>query len=655
MTNEIWGKWNLNTPPVEGAVATERGWEIPLKGTAPADGLTEVIVAIGGLAVRAAGSNIQSVTILTAAGYLLETDNFDIEVVFNENVDVTGTPRIELTLDTGTVYADYFSGTGTNALTFRYTVEADVEAQSGPIIVSPIDLNGGTMEDDDGEDSAILTFSPPSAVTRIIDSIVPAITSVVATEDGNDLDTGAVIHIVVTLDEAVIVTGVPKIPMFEDDGTTPLAGNSGMANYISGSGTTVLNFRYTVVVGDSEAVGIAAGDNISLNGGTIKDAAGNAADLTFTQEPFAITLNVAPSILTVEATEDGTDLDTGAFVHIIVTMDEAAVVTGTPRIPMFEDDGTTPLAGNSGFANYLSGSGTDTLTFRYTVVSGDAEAVGIAAGDDIALNGGTIKDAAGNNAVLTFTQEPFAITLNVAPTILTAVATEDGTDLDTGAVIHFVVTYDEAVVVAGTPQIPVFENDGTTPLNGNSGMADYLSGTGTTALTFAYTIDVLDDEATGMAFGADIDLNGGTLEDAAGNAADVTFTQVATTITLNVAPTILTVVTPEDGTNVDTAGIVNINVTYDEAVVVTGVPQIPVFANDGTTPLAGNSGMADYVGGTGTTVINFQYTVNVGDNEAAGIKIGADIDLNGGTMEDAAANAADLTFGQVATTLTLNQ
>ena len=52
--------------------------------------------------------------------------------------------------------------------------------------------------------------------------------------------------------------------------------------------------------------------------------------------------------------------------------------------------------------NYTSGSGTATLTFRYTVQAGDTsrdlDYLGTTA---LLLNGGTLRDAAGNNALLT--------------------------------------------------------------------------------------------------------------------------------------------------------------------------------------------------------------------------------------------------------------
>lgn len=64
---------------------------------------------------------------------------------------------------------------------------------------------------------------------------------------------------------------------------------------------------------------------------------------------------------------------------------------GTPNLPL--------VIGNTArFANYSSGSGGSALVFRYTVVNGDADADGVAIASAIQPNGGTLRDAADNNA-----------------------------------------------------------------------------------------------------------------------------------------------------------------------------------------------------------------------------------------------------------------
>ncbi len=67
---------------------------------------------------------------------------------------------------------------------------------------------------------------------------------------------------------------------------------------------------------------------------------------------------------------------------------------GTPALAITLDTGGTVNAA------YFSGSGSSALTFRYMVVSGNADPNGITVGA-LTTGGGTIKDSAGNNAVLT--------------------------------------------------------------------------------------------------------------------------------------------------------------------------------------------------------------------------------------------------------------
>lgn len=80
-----------------------------------------------------------------------------------------------------------------------------------------------------------------------------------------------------------------------------------------------------------------------------------------------------------------------------VSLSEPVVVTGTPRIAL-------DVGGTTRYATYASGSGTSTLTFTYATQAGDLDLDGITVSSPIDLNGGTIKDLAGNDlTVLSFT------------------------------------------------------------------------------------------------------------------------------------------------------------------------------------------------------------------------------------------------------------
>lgn len=76
-----------------------------------------------------------------------------------------------------------------------------------------------------------------------------------------------------------------------------------------------------------------------------------------------------------------------------VTVDTAG---GTPRIAV-------DVGGVTRYATYTAGTGTSSLTFTYDAVIGDVDLDGVTLSSPIDLNGGTIKDTAGNDATLTFT------------------------------------------------------------------------------------------------------------------------------------------------------------------------------------------------------------------------------------------------------------
>ncbi len=83
-------------------------------------------------------------------------------------------------------------------------------------------------------------------------------------------------------------------------------------------------------------------------------------------------------------------------IPLTVNLSEAVTVTGTPRIAV-------DVGGTTRYADYTSGSGTSTLTFTLSPQAGDVDLDGITVSSPIQLNSGTIKDAAGNDATLTFT------------------------------------------------------------------------------------------------------------------------------------------------------------------------------------------------------------------------------------------------------------
>ncbi|MES2941561.1 MAG: FG-GAP-like repeat-containing protein [Pseudomonadota bacterium] len=109
-------------------------------------------------------------------------------------------------------------------------------------------------------------------------------------------------------------------------------------------------------------------------------------------------INTANPVAPVTSTTANGTYRVGSVITLTVAFNENVIVNtsgGKPGLAL--ETGATDR-----FATYVSGSGTSTLTFRYTVKTGDSSAdLDFLSSSALTLNGGTIKDAAGNNAILT--------------------------------------------------------------------------------------------------------------------------------------------------------------------------------------------------------------------------------------------------------------
>lgn len=138
---------------------------------------------------------------------------------------------------------------------------------------------------------------------------------------------------------------------------------------------------------------------ISVTMTGVADTVGNAGSGTTNSNIYAIDTKpidtTAPVISGVSSQSlDGTYV-AGDTITIDVAFVEAVIVTGTPQITLE----TGPV---DRVASYSSGSGSLSLSFTYTVQAGDSSAdLDYISAAALALNLGTIKDGAGNDATLT--------------------------------------------------------------------------------------------------------------------------------------------------------------------------------------------------------------------------------------------------------------
>ncbi len=123
------------------------------------------------------------------------------------------------------------------------------------------------------------------------------------------------------------------------------------------------------------------------------DAAGNvsesSASVTWTRD------TVVPVVTSVSAAAANGAYPSGTMIALQVSFSEPVTVSGAPQMTL--ETGT-----DDAVADYASGSSSATLTFYYLVATGQqADDLDYASALALALNGGTIRDAADNDAVLT--------------------------------------------------------------------------------------------------------------------------------------------------------------------------------------------------------------------------------------------------------------
>ena len=390
--------------------------------------------------------------------------------------------------------ASYKSGSGTDVLTFSYTVAAGQNTAS--LSASAISLNGASITDKAGNPIGL----PLSALTQTgpqIDTTPPIFTAIAETPSSGDLNQNKAVTFVLTPSEAVTVSG----------GTPTLTLNDGgVATYDAAlSSPTSLAFDYTVLAGQNTAS--LAATKVNLGGATILDAAGNAANLSITsltQTGPQIDTR-APTISAAAASASSTDLNAGKTAEITLTMSEAVTVTGAPEL--FLSDG--------GVATYDAAlSSGPAVVFDYTVAAGQntTTASPLKVSNVSLPVGASIDDLAGNAAVLTAPSTSLGLQIDTLTPSVTKAASSPATGTaTTGTNVAITLTLNEAITLPGTPSLLL--NDG--------GVATYNSANSKpTSLVFDYTVPANQGTAALQAVGLSLSTQG-NIEDAAGNVANL--------------------------------------------------------------------------------------------------------------------------------------
>jgi hypothetical protein len=186
-------------------------------------------------------------------------------------------------------------------------------------------------------------------------------------------------------------------------------------------------------------------------------------------------------------------------------------------------------------ANYNSGSGSNSLVFTYTTVTNDEDTDGVAVISPLVLNSGTIKDSAGNNAVLNFTGLVLSgVKVDAVAPVISSISLPTNKTYKPTETFTFTVNFSEPVEISGTVAPSLILMIGNSPKDANCTFgANPIS-----TMICSYTTGTTDIDLDGISFGNsnELALNGRTIVDLRNNA--LTLSLGTNNMTkINVAPT----------------------------------------------------------------------------------------------------------------------
>ncbi|MBI4286474.1 MAG: leucine-rich repeat domain-containing protein [Chloroflexi bacterium] len=248
-----------------------------------------------------------------------------------------------------------------------------------------------------------------------------------------------------TLPGSIGGVSVPAVADVPSPGTVHLAPTIAGADGATGSGSlATLRFQAIGDAGQSAT--------ISLSNGVLKDNL--TQDIAADWVADTIAIEVAPTVVNVTSPLADGKYGLGTVIPVTVEFSEAVTVTGVPALLLETGDVDRS-------ASYVSGSGTTTLTFNLTLQDGDTSPdLDYVATDSLALAGGTIKDDASVDAVLTLPAPGAAgslgankaIVIDAVRPVVTSVVLDAASPVKAGNVA-FRVTFSEAMDIAVSPAV----------------------------------------------------------------------------------------------------------------------------------------------------------------------------------------------------------
>ena len=527
--------------------------------------------ATGGAYVDAVAPVVTNVSATPSTGVANLGSTITYTIIMSKNIFVTGLPT--LTLSDG--QTANFVTSNSAILTFNHTVSTGESASS--LTISSVNLNGGTILDSAGNASNFASAVGLPTASPVVDGIQPTISSIVASPTTGVQKIGNPVTFTITYTKPVVVTGSPTLTL--NDGGTAL-----MTSAVS----NVLTFLHNIPSGSTTN-----GSNLTISsfnlpsGATIEDSDGNNAINSGALVSFSgLTVDgIIPIVSSISVSPSNGIKIIGNTLTFTLNMNKIVNISGgSPLLNL--STGQT--------ATYVSGSGTNTLIFTHTIISGETTSGSNLSITSASANGATITDSAGNTASLAgavFTFMGLSVDA-IQATVLASVSPASGT-LNSGQSATITLTYSRAVSLSTGSNITLTLSDGS--------ICSMVSSTSNTML-FNHTVN------SGTTYQAisisSLNLTG-SLVDSVGNSAITTGAIGSLGIYEDgILPIISSVsVYPATGT----WGIgksIAITINWNRAV---------TYSGNSPSLLLNTSSLANYTSGNGTNSWVFTYIVANGD------------------------------------------
>ena len=552
--------------------------------------------------------------------YLNEGDTTNVSVTFNEVVNLNlagGSPTLALLVGSSTVQASYVSGAGSNTLVFTTTIAAGQNDADGiAIALNALSLNGAVLTDAAGNTSTPTSAAVSSNSAYMVDTLAP---SVSVAFNVASLNAGETATLTVTANDK---TGTS----FSWNGTagdlTVTGGTLGaLSPFVLSGANYVSTATFTPTAGSTVAGVVSTASavytDLAGNPGQVGSSASVSID---TSAPTLTSMNItgASGILS-------NILNAGDVVQITASFNEAVIVNisgGTPKMVL-------NVGGVNKSVSYVSGSGTTDLLFNYTILAGDTDTNGLSyAANSMLLNDGTIKDSAGNSAVITSIARADNAAYKVDTTAPSVSISSNKSNLLIGQTANITFSFSE------DPGSTFVWDGSAGDITLSNGTLSTISGTGLirTAI-FTPTANLASGNAS-------IAVTAGSYSDAAGNAGTLGSTPDISIDTLGLS--ISSVQLPNTNSYTAKAGEeIVVLVFYPERAMVgtsNGLPTVDLLI--GSTVVK-----ASFTTDTDELRKRFIYTVLPGQTDTDGVSLVANsLTLNGATIQDRSGNSASPLF-----------